>query len=127
MTRPPSATHASSMPADASENTPVAAAATANLNATRPEASLMRLSPVRIALTRPGSGRRAVIDAVATASVGETMAPSANAAASGSAGISVCMANPTTTTVANTSPNASSSTGRITSRKSRLGISQPSE
>ena len=42
-------------------------------------------------MTRDGSGSRAVIAAVATASVGETIAPSANAAASGSDGISQCI------------------------------------
>ena len=75
-----------------SENVPVAIAATANLNATSPDASLMRLSPLRISVTRDGSGRRSVMAAVATASVGDTIAPSANAAASGSVGINACSA-----------------------------------
>ena len=42
-----------------SENAPVATAATANLNATSPDASLIRLSPFRMCVTRDGSGSRA--------------------------------------------------------------------
>ena len=75
-----------------SENAPVAAPRAANLNATSPDASLIRLSPFRMCVMRAGSGSRAVIDAVATASVGDTIAPSANAATSGSDGISACIA-----------------------------------
>ena len=67
---------------------PVAAAAIANLNAMRPEASLIRLSPLMIVVTRDGTLSLEVIALTATASVGETTAPSANAAASGIAGIS---------------------------------------
>ena len=40
---------------------------------------------------RDGTGSRSVAAAVATASVGDTIAPSANAAASGRSGISQCM------------------------------------
>ena len=70
---------------------PVAAAATASLNATSPVASLSRLSAETMCVTRCGSGRFSVVATVATASVGETIAPSVNATASGIDGISQCM------------------------------------
>ena len=68
----------------------MAAAATANLNATSPDASLMRLSPLRIVVTRDGIGSLDVTALTASASVGDITAPSAKAAASGSDGISQC-------------------------------------
>jgi hypothetical protein len=98
----------------------------ANLNAIKPEASLIRLSPSTIVETREGIASREVTALTATASVGEITAPSANAAASGRSGTSQCIKYPTTSTVRKTSPKASSSTGRITLSRSRLGISQPS-
>src|ERR1700674_4733976 len=72
-------------------NAPVAAAAIANLNATRPDASLMRLSPLSAVVTRDGTLSLDVIALTDTASVGEITAPSANAADSGSDGISQCI------------------------------------
>ena len=69
---------------------PVTTAATANLNATSPDASLMRLSPLRIVVTREGTLSLDVMALTDTASVGETTAPSANAAASGNSGTSQC-------------------------------------
>ena len=68
-----------------------AAAATASLKATSPVASLSRLSALMMWDTWPGSGRSAVVAAVATASVGVTMAPSVKATASGMAGTSQWM------------------------------------
>src|SRR5450432_2230701 len=70
---------------------PVTTAATANLNATSPDASLIRLSPLTMAVTRVGTLSLLVIALTATASVGEITAPSAKAAASGSPGTSQCM------------------------------------
>src|SRR6202163_5039422 len=59
---------------------PVAAAAIANLNATRPDASLMRLSPLSTVVTRDGALSLEVIALTESAAVGEITAPSANAA-----------------------------------------------
>ena len=70
---------------------PVIAAAIANLNAIRPEASLIRLSPSTMVETRDGMASREVTALTATASVGEITAPSANAAASGRSGTSQCI------------------------------------
>src|SRR5262249_23918956 len=106
---------------------PVTAAATANLNATSPDASLIRLCPFKIVVTREGTLSFKMIALTETASGGETTAPSANAAANGSSGTSQCSTYPTTTTVSSTSPNARSSTGRIALIRSRLGMSHPSE
>ena len=65
-----------------------AAAATASLKATRPVASLSRLSALMMCDTRLGNGSPAVVATVATASVGVTMAPSVKATASGIDGTS---------------------------------------
>ena len=53
----------------------------------------------------------------ATASGGETIAPSVNAAASGRSGSTACTANPTTSVVNSTSPTDSSPIGRMFCRK----------
>jgi hypothetical protein len=87
---PASATHKNVMPAWASENLPVTAAATAKRKHTRPLASLSRLSPSMMCNRRGGIGTRAVIDDTATGSVGATMAASAKATASGIVGIIQC-------------------------------------
>ena len=71
-------------------NAPVTTAATANLKATSPDASLIRLSPFRIVVMRAGTLSFSVTALTATASVGEITAPKANAAASGSEGKSQC-------------------------------------
>src|SRR5213593_1781760 len=107
-------------------NTPVTTAAVANLNATSPEASLIRLSPLTIVATRAGILSLPVTALTATASVGETTAPSANAAASGSSGTSQCSKYPTASTVKSTRPKASSNTGRRTPTRSRFGMTQAS-
>ena len=56
---------------------------------------------------RAGNFNLRVTSETATASVGDTTAPSANAAASGMEGMSQCTTYPTTNVVANTRPNAS--------------------
>jgi hypothetical protein len=55
---------------------------------TRPEASLSRLSPSRMCIIRFGTGTRDVMAETANGSVGERIAASAKATASGTAGIS---------------------------------------
>ena len=71
--------------------------------------------------TRAGSGSVSVVATVATASVGETIAPSVKATASGNSGIIQCSRYPIATTVSTTRPSASSSTGFSTRTKSRRG------
>ena len=89
-TKPPPESTNNCRAASRQLNTPVTTAAVANLNATSPEASLIRLSPLTIVATRAGILSLPVTALTATASVGETTAPSANAAASGSSGTSQC-------------------------------------
>src|SRR6185295_18507733 len=71
------------------------------------DASFTRLSPSSTATTRRGTGSLETIAAAATASGGETIAPSAMAAAHGSPGNSACAATATTTDVTSTRPTAS--------------------
>ena len=61
------------------ENVPVVAAKRANLNATKPVASLIRLSPFRMVVHFVGARSLSVMDEIAIASVGEMIAPRANA------------------------------------------------
>src|SRR5690349_24951436 len=67
-------------------NTLVTAAATAERYRISADASFTRLSPSRITITRRGTGSRDTIAAAATASGGETIAPSATATAHGMVG-----------------------------------------
>ncbi|EXI79609.1 MAG: hypothetical protein AW12_02960 [Candidatus Accumulibacter sp. BA-94] len=92
MMMPPPARCRKSPATTVDENSPVAAAATASLKATSPEASLSRLSALTMSTMRAGRGSSWVVATVATASVGETIAPSVKATASGIAGISQCIA-----------------------------------
>lgn len=85
--RPPKATQRNSWPASAQEKAPVTVAATANLSATRPEASLSSDSPCNTCMVLAGMPRLRVMAATATASVGDTTAASANATVSGIVGI----------------------------------------
>src|SRR5689334_13241852 len=86
------------------------------------EASLTRLSPSRITITRRGTGSRETIAAAATASGGETIAPNATATAHGIPGKSARAATATATDVASTSPMASSAIGRRARLKSRSDV-----
>ncbi len=87
MARPPTATRRKLRLASTSENTPVIAAAMANLNATRPEASFISASPSSRCIRRLGS-RPWVIAETARASVGDSTAARAKEAARGISGIS---------------------------------------
>jgi hypothetical protein len=84
---PPAATVTKLMAACVALNAPVRLAATANRNNTRPEASLTRLSPSSNTVRRCGRRTFCNTALAATASGGETMAPSAKQAAQGSDGI----------------------------------------
>src|SRR3546814_15496791 len=80
---PPIATQANEIDACDSENAPVAAAATANLNVVRPDASFINASPSSTYISCLGMPARPASALTATASVGDSTAASANAAASG--------------------------------------------
>ena len=60
-----------------------------------------------------------MIAVAASGSVGETMAPSANAAAHGSPSIAACATSATRTVVTSTSPTALRVIGRRSARRSR--------
>ena len=78
---PPTTVHTKSAAACISENEPATTAATANLKSTSAVPSLTRLSPSMIASARRGTPKRRPIADAASGSVGETTAPSTNAAA----------------------------------------------
>src|SRR5437763_7422346 len=86
------------------------------------DASFTRLSPSRITITRRGTGSRETIAAAATASGGDTIAPSATATAHGMAGNSTRATMATATVVASTSPIASNPIGRRYVLKSRSDV-----
>ena len=67
----------------AAETLSPTAAATATFRATSAVASLNRLSPSRMLTIRRGAPTRRITAVAAAGSVGETMAPSANAIAQG--------------------------------------------
>ena len=106
------------------EKVPVTSAATANCSATSAVASFTRLSPSRITWMRWGTPSRRMIAVAATASGGETIAPSAKAAAQGSAGTMECAIQATASVVASTSPIASRNIGRRFRRKSRHEVNK---
>ncbi len=112
--RPPTATTTKSSPATPIENATGPIAATAARYAMSADASLMRLSPSRIVTIRRETPSRWKTAVAATASGGATMAPSANAAASGMP-VSCCVTNATATVVNSTSPMASNRIGRADS------------
>ncbi len=84
---PATATHRKVSEAFASEKVPVITAATAKRKQTRPDASLSSDSPSRMCISRLGIGAREAIELTATGSVGEMIAASAKATASGITGI----------------------------------------
>jgi len=87
MPRPPTAIQVKSLATLLHENTPVSVASTANLTATRPEASFSSDSPSSMCMVLCGMPRLRVMAETATASVGETTAARAKATVSGMAGI----------------------------------------
>ena len=109
-------------PASQSVNVPVTTATTAKRYATSAVPSLTRLSPSTIETTRRGTPSRRMIAVAAIGSVGETIAPSTNAADQGSSGTIACATTATATMVSSTSPTASSPTGRTFARRSRSEV-----
>lgn len=104
---PPSPSSAKRSTAPWKLNTPVSAAAAAKRYSTRPAASLSRLSPSSSTISRRGSATRSSTALAATASGGETIAPSVKQAAQGSEGTAQCTARPTARVVNTTAPIAS--------------------
>ena len=94
-----------------SEKEPVRTAATATRYATRPVPSLTRLSPSTMVTSFRGTPRRRAIDVAASGSVGDTIAPSTNAAPQESPSTSSCATTATPTVVTTTSPIASKPIG----------------
>ncbi len=112
-------------PASVTEKDAVAAAASAAWYATSAVASLKRLSDSSRVTTRRGapmSRNRAV---AATASVAESIAPSANATGQPISGTNACAMAPTSTVDTRTRPIASERIGRSWARMSRGEISNP--
>ncbi len=105
------------MPAAPHTVTPVPAATARNTrNSVSAVASLIRLSPPRIVITRRGRFSRRPTASAETASGGATTAPSTRPAARGRPGISHEATTPTTTAVNATRPTASSPIGRLLAR-----------
>jgi len=89
-------------------------------------ASFIRLSPLRIVLMRAGTRRRSVTALTATASVGETIAPSANAIASGQPGDEPVSDEPDHDGGERDEPDREEEDGPLGLTNSRSGMSQPS-
>ncbi len=119
---PPRPTTTNDTPAATIEKAPVTATAIATRYAMRADASLIRLSPSRIVTTRDGTPSRRKTAVAATASGGATIAPSVNAGAPASSGMSHETTTPTTTVVNSTSPIASRPIGRALALRSRIGV-----
>lgn len=119
----PPAASSTKLPAASTQlNVPVMAAATAKRNNTIPVASLTRLSPSSSTTIRRGSRSPASTALAATASGGDTMAPSAKHAAQGKPGTTRCATTPTTSVVNATAPTASCTMIRRLARKSRQAV-----
>ena len=101
---------------------PVTTAPIAVRYSTSAVASLTKLSPSRIVTRRRGMPSRRAMAVAATASGGETMAPSMMAAAQLSPGNSQCAMAATAAVVAKTSPTASMEIGRRLARNSRRDV-----
>jgi hypothetical protein len=103
---------------------PPAVAAIATRSAVSAVASLSRLSPDRIVMSRRGRPSSRPTAVAATASGGATIAPRAKPAARGRPGINAHAAKPTAAVVASTSPTDSSVIARTSLRKLRTELDQ---
>ena len=109
-------------PASTIENPPTVAAITANRYATNAVASFRRLSPSRIVTIRRGTPSRWNTALDATASGGETIAPSVSATAQAMSGTSSLATAPTRNVVNRTRPTASRRIARRFLRRSRIDV-----
>ena len=107
MAMPPKKLTKNVVAASSIEKVPVVSAATANWNDTTPDASLIKDSPDNRTSWRLFNEARCESDATATASVGPSAAPRANAAASGMLGCTKLSTKPTTSIATTTRPTAS--------------------
>ena len=105
---------------------PVSTTIIASCTPRRPVASLIRLSPPMIAVTRRGTRSRESTSWTATVSVGERIAPMRKHTAQGSSGISCLATTPTHRIVNATRPTARDRIGRSQRRKSCHEVSQAS-
>ncbi len=119
--RPPTPLQMNFKPASASEKLPLTTAATATLYRTSAVQSLVRFSPSITASMRCGAPIRRRISAGATASVGETTAPSTNASAQPRP-IAWWATKATASIVARTTPIESRAIGRALRRRSRSDV-----
>ena len=129
---PPTAARANSpRPSAIVTPVPTVVVAIATASSTRKSvsavASLSRLSPSRIVMSRRWRPRRRPIDAAATASGGATTAPSTSALASGSSGTSSHAAIPTTAVLNTTRPIASWLIRFMFSRRRSVELSSAAE
>jgi len=88
---------------------------------------LIRLSPSITVITRRGRPTRRPIAVAATASVGDTMAPSTKAAPHERPSTAACATAATTSIVASTSPIESREIGRTFARRSRSDAKNAAE
>src|SRR5580698_7060199 len=115
------------MPGRTSEKVPSTVAATANRYNTSAVASLTRHSPRMIAEIRRGIESRSKIASAATASGGDTIAPSVNAIGQPNPGTTACTTAATTTVVQMTRPKASNEMGRQLRRNSAESVDHAAE
>ncbi len=118
-TAPPTTFRTKSPEAESRSNDPPTAAATAVRYATSAVPSLMRLSPSMRVMSRRGTPSRWVIEIAASGSVGDTIAPNANAAAHGTSGTAQWIAAATAHIVSSTRTTALSVIARALWRRSR--------
>ena len=111
-TTPMPTTHTKSPTAWPSTNVPLVTAATETPKAVSAVASLMRLSPSRMATSRWGTASGRSTATAEIASGGATIAPRAKAAASGMPGMIALPTNATTAVVNTTRPIESNRIGR---------------
>ena len=123
---PPSTAQTRLAAACGRENVPVTTAATANLKNTSAVPSLTRLSPSITEITRRGTPNRRPIADAAMGSVGDTTAPSTNAAGHDRP-MTPCATAATATIVAVTSPTASNEIGLRFCRSSRSPVLKAAE
>ena len=84
--------------------------------------SFTRLSPSTIETSLRGTPSRRAIAVAASGSVGDTIAPSTNAAGHVSPSTTACATTATPTVVATTRPTARSPIGRMFARRSRSDV-----
>src|ERR671934_3051731 len=111
--------HTNSPARSQAENAPATTAAGDTFQRTSAVPSFTRLSPSITAITRRGTPSRLAIDVAAIGSVGETTAPSTNAAFHEKSSIVQCATAATVTVVTTTRPTASRLIGLAFCRRSR--------